>query len=71
MSRLECFGSWLSVSISTDSAAGGSDDFAKGGAGVKFSYTLELRDAGRYEKPIRRTVPFDMSFSIFTVCYQD
>ncbi|KAH3714705.1 carboxypeptidase B-like [Dreissena polymorpha] len=29
-------------------AAGGSDDFAKGMAGVKYSYTLELRDNGRY-----------------------
>ena len=32
----------------TDSAAGGSDDFAKGDAGIKYSYTLELRDTGRY-----------------------
>ncbi|VDI20475.1 Hypothetical predicted protein, partial [Mytilus galloprovincialis] len=30
------------------SAAGGSDDYAKGGAGIKYSYTLELRDTGRY-----------------------
>jgi len=30
------------------SAAGGSDDFAKGVAGIKYSYTLELRDTGRY-----------------------
>ncbi|OWF55235.1 carboxypeptidase B-like [Mizuhopecten yessoensis] len=30
------------------SAAGGSDDWAKGGANIKFSYTLELRDTGRY-----------------------
>lgn len=29
-------------------AAGGSDDYAKGSAGVKYSYTLELRDTGRY-----------------------
>ncbi|KAK3610302.1 hypothetical protein CHS0354_029768 [Potamilus streckersoni] len=27
-------------------AAGGSDDYAKGSAGVKYSYTLELRDTG-------------------------
>lgn len=27
-------------------AAGGSDDWAKGGAGVKYSYTIELRDTG-------------------------
>lgn len=31
-----------------DAAAGGSDDFAKGDAGIKYSYTLELRDTGRY-----------------------
>ena len=31
-----------------DSAAGGSDDYAKGGAGIKYSYTVELRDTGRY-----------------------
>ncbi|XP_052815835.1 carboxypeptidase B-like [Mya arenaria] len=29
-------------------AAGGSDDFAKGDANIKYSYTLELPDAGRY-----------------------
>lgn len=29
-------------------AAGGSDDWAKGVAGVKYSYTLELRDKGHY-----------------------
>nr|XP_053647888.1 carboxypeptidase B [Cherax quadricarinatus] len=29
-------------------AAGGSDDWAKGEAGVKYSYTIELRDTGRY-----------------------
>ncbi|XP_014668169.1 PREDICTED: carboxypeptidase A2-like [Priapulus caudatus] len=28
--------------------AGGSDDWAKGVAGVKYSYTIELRDKGRY-----------------------
>jgi len=30
------------------SAAGGSDDWAKGAAGIKYSYTFELRDTGRY-----------------------
>ncbi|XP_060074548.1 carboxypeptidase B-like [Ylistrum balloti] len=30
------------------SAAGGSDDWAKGAAEIKYSYTLELRDKGRY-----------------------
>lgn len=30
------------------SAAGGSDDWAKGGAGVKYSYTIELRDTGAH-----------------------
>ncbi|CAG7837705.1 unnamed protein product [Allacma fusca] len=29
-------------------AAGGSDDWAKGVAGIKYSYCLELRDTGRY-----------------------
>lgn len=32
----------------SDSAAGGSDDWAKGGAGVKYSYTIELRDTGAH-----------------------
>ena len=27
---------------------GGSDDWAKGGAGIKFSYTVELPDTGRH-----------------------
>jgi len=29
-------------------AAGGSDDWAKGGAGIKYSYTIELPDTGRH-----------------------
>ena len=29
-------------------AAGGSDDWAKGGAGIKYSYTVELPDTGRH-----------------------
>ncbi|KAK3086539.1 hypothetical protein FSP39_019901 [Pinctada imbricata] len=29
-------------------AAGGADDYAKGHAGIKYSYTVELRDTGRY-----------------------
>ncbi|XP_060597007.1 carboxypeptidase B-like [Ruditapes philippinarum] len=29
-------------------AAGGSDDFAKGDTGIKYAYTIELRDVGRY-----------------------
>ena len=28
--------------------AGGSDDWAKGGAGIKFSYTVELPDTGKH-----------------------
>ncbi len=38
-----------------DVATGGSDDWAKGVAGIKYSYTLELRDEGRYgfELPAR------------------
>lgn len=29
-------------------AAGGADDWAKGVAGVKYSFTIELPDTGRY-----------------------
>lgn len=29
-------------------AAGGSDDWAKGTIGIKYVYTIELRDGGRY-----------------------
>jgi len=29
-------------------AAGGSDDWAKGGAGIKYSYTIELPDRGQH-----------------------
>ena len=28
--------------------AGGSDDWAKGAAGIKYAYTVELRDDGTY-----------------------
>ncbi|XP_065567648.1 carboxypeptidase B-like [Artemia franciscana] len=40
-------------------ATGGSDDWAKGGAGVKYSYTLELRDTGFYgfQLPARLIMP--------------
>lgn len=31
----------------TDAAAGGADDWAKGSAKIKYSYTIELRDTGR------------------------
>ena len=31
-------------------ASGASDDWAKGGAGIKFSYTIELPDTGRSVK---------------------
>ena len=31
-----------------DVASGGSDDWAKGIAGVKYSYTIELRDSGHH-----------------------
>jgi len=36
----------LIVSLSTDSAAGGSDDWAKAVAGVPLSYTIELPGGG-------------------------
>lgn len=29
-------------------AAGASDDWAKGDLGIKYTYTVELRDTGRY-----------------------
>jgi len=32
----------------TDAATGGSYDWAKGVAGVKYSYTVELRDTGDF-----------------------
>jgi len=32
----------------SDIASGASDDWAKGVAGIKYSYTIELRDAGKY-----------------------
>ena len=32
----------------TRTHTGGSDDWAKGGAGIKYSYTIELPDTGRY-----------------------
>ena len=37
-------------------AAGASDDWAKGSAGIKYSYTIELPDTGRYRflLPARR-----------------
>ena len=31
-----------------DVASGGSDDWAMGVAGIKYSYTFELRDTGNY-----------------------
>jgi hypothetical protein len=39
-------------------AAGGSDDWAKGTANIKYSYTLELRDTGAY----------GMKFSLVLIC---
>lgn len=33
--------------MSVDLASGGSDDWAKGVAGIKYSFTIELRDGGR------------------------
>ena len=37
----------VSVSV-VDAAAGGSDDWAKGVAGIPYAYTLELQDNGYY-----------------------
>jgi len=45
------YGTQYEIGSSTNvlyAAAGGSDDFAKGVAGIKYAYTLELRDTGRY-----------------------
>jgi len=40
-------------------ASGGSDDYAKGTAGVKYSYTIELRDTGLYgfQLPASQIIP--------------
>jgi len=40
-------------------ASGGSDDWAKGGAGIPFSYTVEMRDEGLFgfELPARQILP--------------
>jgi len=37
---------WVSVSI--DAAAGGSEDYAKGIAKIKYAYCFELRDTGKH-----------------------
>jgi hypothetical protein len=37
-----------SISVLFSLYAGGSDDWAKGGAGIKYSYTVELADTGRH-----------------------
>lgn len=41
--------------LNIDVASGGSDDWAKGSAGVKYSYTVEMRDTGTFgfELPAR------------------
>ncbi|XP_062619223.1 carboxypeptidase B-like, partial [Saccostrea cucullata] len=47
----ELYGTTYLVGSSTNvlySAAGGSDDWVKGGAGVKYAYTIELRDTGSH-----------------------
>jgi len=56
------YGSQYAVGTSTNVlyvASGGSDDWAKGAAGIKYSYTLELRDEGRYgfELPASQILP--------------
>lgn len=40
--------STLTLTFLPDIAAGGSDDWVKGVAGVKYAYTVELRDTGRH-----------------------
>jgi hypothetical protein len=47
----QLYGTAYTVGTSTNvlyAAAGGADDWAYGGAGVKYSYTVELRDKGSY-----------------------
>lgn len=47
----EVSGNWFTVGPAAASlypASGGSDDFYKGTAGIKYAYTLELRDNGRH-----------------------
>ena len=36
------------MNLNPDLASGGSDDWAKGVAGIKYSYTVELRDTGAH-----------------------
>lgn len=41
--------------LNIGATAGSSDDWSKGGAGIPYAYTVELRDEGRYgfELPAR------------------
>ncbi|KAL4235386.1 Sodium-dependent noradrenaline transporter [Mactra antiquata] len=54
-------------------AAGGSDDFAKGGAGIKYSYTIELRDQGDYgfQLPATLIIPTAKEFFDGFVAFAD
>ncbi len=38
----------LSFLTKLDVASGGSDDWAKGGAGIPYAYTVEMRDTGTF-----------------------
>ncbi|KAK4036131.1 hypothetical protein OUZ56_028196 [Daphnia magna] len=56
------YGTQYTIGTSTNVlyvASGGSDDWAKGGAGIPFSYTVEMRDEGLYgfELPARQILP--------------
>lgn len=56
------YGTQYTIGTSTNVlyvASGGSDDWAKGGAGIPYSYTVELRDTGRYgfELPATQILP--------------
>ena len=46
-------------SFHPDPAAGGSFDWARGVAGIKYAYALELRDLGRYGflLPVSQIIP--------------
>jgi hypothetical protein len=47
------------ISLKNSKIAGSSIDWAKGEAGIKYAFTLELRDAGRYGflLPAKQIIP--------------
>jgi len=71
------YGTQYTIGTSTNvlyAAAGGSDDWAKGAGGVKYSYTTELRDEGRYgfALPPAQIIPTAIeTFSAFKVVFAE